>query len=178
MSRKPFALLTVLLLAFAAAALGACGSTAKLLPADTATRLDDKLQAASDALSAGDCARAEQAVADAQGIFAALPTAVDARLRARLGEGLASVARTVPQQCDAGATPSPPPTTSTGTTATTGPTTTETTATQPPTTDTTPPPTDTTPTTPTTTPTPTSTTPAPPTGGVSPDGGTTTGKTP
>ena len=186
MRPTPFALLLVLLVGFAAAGLSACGTTAKLLPAGSATRLDDQLQAAGDALSAGNCAQAQQALTDAQATFASLPSSVDQRLSARLRDGLDHVAATLPTQCAAGTTTAAP----TGvTTGTTGPadttTTTETTTTDTTTDTTTTQPTDTLPTVPTTptSPTPTTTTPPPPTGGVSPDAGTgagttSTGKTP
>ena len=106
----------------------------------------------------------------AQRTFASLPASVDPRLRLRVQDGLRNLAGTVPAQCREAATPDVPvvPTTDSTTDSTTDTTTTDTT------TDTVT--TDTTTTAPTTTTTPT--TPPPPVGGITPEGGTTTGTTP
>lgn len=156
------ALLATAALGLGAVATAGCGSSQKLIPVNAATTMDDQLQRAADATSAGDCQTALAALAAAQKTFIRLPVTVDLRLRRRIQSGLAGLAQTLPVDCAAAALPAAPTTPTTGTTGTTGTTTTDTTTT------------DTTPTTTTTTPTTT----APPVGGVSPEGGTTTGTTP
>jgi hypothetical protein len=166
----PAALLAVAL----SVGLAACGSSSKLLPAGDAAAMDNALANVADATSAGDCPRATQALREAQQAYARLPASVDPALSARIREGLARLANSVPNQCraanlPAGSGPSTgtsatAPTSSSTTTTTTGTTTTTT----PTTTTTTP---TTTTTTPTTTTTQTGTTGNP--GGVSPDQTTT-----
>lgn len=160
MRRAPTALLAVL--ALAAGAATGCGGSARLLPAEQATRLDDQLQHAADRTLAGDCQGAMDALRDAQRTTATLPATIDPRLRDRIVRGLGSLTSTIPRDCRTATTPEPVTTdTTTDTTAATTDTTTDTTTT---TTDTTPTTTTTTPTTTTTAPTTTT-----PVGGVSPD---------
>ena len=162
------ALLAILALGLGAAGLSGCADNTRLIPARQANALDDQLQQTSEKTLAGDCAGALASLADANRTAATLPASVDLRLRLRIQDGLRSLASTVPLQCKEAGT--------SGTTTTTGSTTASTTdTTTPSTTDTT------TPTTTTTTPTTTTTTPtttAPPVGGISPEGGTTTGAAP
>jgi hypothetical protein len=169
MLRRPAAPVLVLL---ASAALGACGSGAALIPANTAMSLDEALQHVRDATAAGNCRTANANLERARTLARTLPATVDERLRTRLNSGIAQLTRTVPDQCSAAAdrTPTTPSTSTTpSTTTTTAPTTTSTTTTQPTTTTTQP-------TTTTTTPT-TTTQPTGPNGGISPDQPT-TGTTP
>ena len=153
MLRRPAALALVLL---ASAALGACGSGAALIPANTAMSLDEALQQVRDATTAGNCRTAHASLERARTLARTLPATVDERLRARLTSGLAQLARTVPDQCSAAADRTP----SGSSTSTTTPSTTTTTA--PSTTTTTTQPT-------TTTTAPTTTTMTGPNGGISPD---------
>ncbi len=154
---------TGLALAAAAAAAGGCAGGEQLIPADQARSLDSTLQQVADATRAGECRRALNELAAAQRIYADLPDTLDARLAARIKQGLDQLARTVPTQCaDVPQTPTrPSTTTTTQATTTTGPTTTTTTTTTPTTTTTTP-----TSTTTPTTPTGTGTT---PNGGIAPE---------
>ncbi len=173
MHRYPIALLLAVVLGVLSAGLVACGNSSKLLPAGDAAAMDNALANVSDATAAGDCAKATSALHDAQQAYASLPASVDPLLSARIRDGLAQLANTVPDQCKAtSATPAPPVTsTSTGTSTTSTPTTTTTTTTTPTTTTTTP-------TTTTTSPTTTQTTPTTPgnPGGASPDQATTGAK--
>lgn len=154
------ALVVAALLGLAVPFLAACGGSDKLLPADQATALDQALQQVADGTASGDCQAAVAALKTAQNAYADLPSSTDPRLKARLGDGIAQLAKTVPTQCRANK-PQTTTTTAPTTSTTTTPTTTSTTTT--PTTTTT-----TTPTTTTTTPTTTTTTENP--GGISPDG--------
>ncbi len=170
MSRLPIALLLALALS---GGLAACGGSSKLLPANSASAMDNALANVADATAAGDCAKATSALRDAQQAYAGLPASVSPALTARIRQGLNQLANTVPTQCRTATTPvTPGPSSSTTTTtnSTSTPTTTTTTTTTPTTTTTTTTPT----TTPTTTTTPTSTSSNP--GGVSPDQTTTGAK--
>ena len=162
MLRRPAALALVLL---ASAALGACGSGAALIPANTAMSLDEALQQVRDATTAGNCRTAHASLERARTLARTLPATVDERLRARLTSGLAQLARTVPDQCSAAADRTP----SGSSTSTTTPSTTTTTAPSTTTTTTAPSTTTTTTQPPTTTTAPTTTTMTGPNGGISPD---------
>lgn len=159
------ALAAAALLGLAIPFLAACGGSDRLLPADQASSLDEALQQVSDNTANGDCGAAIAALRSAQNAYADLPDSIAPKLKARLGEGIAQLARTVPQQCRAN---KPQTTTTTNTTTSEPPTTTSTTT---PTT-TTSTSTTTQPTTTTTTPTTTGTTEDP--GGISPEGTPTT----
>lgn len=134
-----------------AVAVASCGSAAGLIPAGNAGPLQSDFDAVAQAVAAGDCTAASQAVAKAQQDLGNLPSTVDAKLRADLTQGVQRLANTAGTQCHQQ--------TQTTTTTTTTPTTTATTTT--PTTTATTPTTTTTTTTPTTT-TPTTTTSKPP----------------
>jgi hypothetical protein len=82
-----------------AVALAGCGSGEGLLPADQAAELDAALGRVSEATAGGDCDRALRELGSAQTIYARLPRATDAALLGRIRDGLAQLARTVPNQC-------------------------------------------------------------------------------
>ncbi|HEY5142540.1 MAG TPA: hypothetical protein VII98_03480 [Solirubrobacteraceae bacterium] len=172
--RHHLALLLALALGALSAGLVACGSSSKLLPANDAAAMDNALANVSDATAAGDCAKAVSALHDAQQAYASLPASVDAQLSARIRQGLAALASTVPTQCKGATTPAPTPTPSTTGSSTATPTTTTGTTTTTTTTPTTTTSTGTT--TTTTSPTTTSTTTPTNPGGVSPDQTTTGAK--
>jgi len=147
-----------------------CGDTAGLIPESDAQSILTGLDRLEQQIDDGDCDNVPATVADLQEQVSELPRSVDARLRARIEEGLANLATLAPRDClDQKLT-----TTTTTTTTTTATTTTTTTPTQTtPTQTQTPPqpvPTPTQTQTPTQ-PTPTPTTPTPPSGGggTSPD---------
>jgi len=172
--QRTFPLLTVVIAVAVLSGAAGCGNSDKLLPADQASTLDTALQQVADATGAGDCQQAQDALQNAQQAYAKLPASVDARLTARLKQGLQQLVVTVGPQCKAIAEQAKPVTTTTATTpgTTTAPTMTTTNST---TTTTTQPTTTTTNSTTTTTTQPTTTSTGP-NGGVSP-GQTTTGAT-
>ena len=146
----PFLLAAVM--GVAAAALVACGSSdsrSDLIPQSSAGRLNSALSDLRRAVDAGECTAAARALARARGILVTLPPSVDARLVARLRQGLDNLDNIAPRECGQNATESTPtttestptttethtrpttpthttttPTTTTGTTTTTTPTTT------------------------------------------------------
>jgi hypothetical protein len=148
--RRAMRLATVLLLAaalgLASAFLVACGDRNNLIPRNDAAGIVSDLDSAKTDFSAQECRLAFADLARAKSKAAALPSSVDAKLRANVRENLLVVDGRVHQQCGKGQTTT---TTSTATTPTA--TTPTTTATTPPTTTTTAPP----PTTTTTAPPPT-----------------------
>jgi hypothetical protein len=159
------ALVLALLLGLAVPFLAACGGgDAGLIPAQEASALDVALEQVGDATGSGDCAAANSALRSAQNAFANLPDSTDPRLRERIGDGIAQLARTVPRECRENRPQTTTTTTDTQPTepTTTEPTTTTTTTTEPTTTTTTTQPT-------TTTTAPTTTSPPEDPGGISPD---------
>jgi cell division septation protein DedD len=170
--RTALPFLLALVLGVAAAALVACGSSGssrrQFIPDRSAQRMSDALGDVRSAVDAGDCTKAEQALARARGVLVNLPSSVSDRLVARLRQGLDNLETIAPDECAKNRAQTqtqttettPPVTTATETTPTTTTSTTPTT-----TTSTTP--TTTTSTTPTTTTTPptTTTTPADASGG-------------
>jgi cell division septation protein DedD len=162
--RRPVAIVLAAVLGTLAALATACGQDQSgLLPRTRAERLLSALDRTERAVQAGDCTRAQRALADLQTRIDNLPGSVDRDLRTRLQQGAGRLSGQVPQDCQA----NQPTTTTTTETTPTDTTPTDTTPTDTTPTDTTP--TDTTPTdtTPTdTTPTDTTTTqPAPGDGG-------------
>ena len=148
------ALVLAVLLGLLAAFAAACGGENEgLLTSGKAESLKGSLDDLDEAVAAGRCERAREALAKIQASIETLPPETERRLRRRLEDGAANLAQVAPQECTENRTDTEP-----DTTTTTTPTTTETVP--PATTDTTP--TQTTPTTPTTT-TPTTTTPTTPT---------------
>ena len=148
--RLPTVLLLAAALGLASAFLVACGDRNNLIPRGDAAGIVSDLDSAKTDFAAQECRRAFADLARAKSKGAALPSSVDARLRANLRENLLVVDARVTQQCGKGQPTTP--TTSTATTPTA--TTPTTTATTPPTTTTTAPP-----------PTTTTTAPPPTTGG-------------
>jgi hypothetical protein len=141
MSSYPRALplLAALLLGLCSAFLVACGTgTKRGVPPANAQQLRSDLTALASAVNAGQCAKAQAAVAKVKGDILQLPSSVNQRLRDRLAKGADNLATRAPAECAQNAQTSPSETTPTDTT----PTTTDTTPT-----DTTPTTTDTTPTT-------------------------------
>jgi cytoskeletal protein RodZ len=135
-------------LGVAAALLVACGSGgANLIPVANAGPLQNDFNAIANDVANGNCTATANDLQRAQSDAGSLPSTVDPRLRSRINQGLADLARTAPTECAKN---------STSTQTTTATTTTQTTSTQ--TTTTAPPPTTTTTST-TTTPTSTTTTP-------------------
>lgn len=162
--------LLALLVGAAAALAAGCGDRSNLLPPAHASKLSDQLDAVREAVNAGDCTAAGQALARADATLDRVPSTVSRALRTRMRDGLDQLRTTVPRDCRAPET-TETQTTETATQTTETPTTAipETTA-APETTTAAP-----APTTPTPTPTPTTTTPVPPTsstpdtGGAAPD---------
>jgi cytoskeletal protein RodZ len=136
-------------LGVAAALLVACGSGgANLIPVANAGPLQNDFNAIANDVANGSCTATMNDLQRAQSDAASLPSTVDPRLRSRINQGLADLARTAPTECAKNSTSTQTttaPTTSTQTTSTqttTAPPTTTTTApttTAPPTTTTAPP---------------------------------------
>jgi hypothetical protein len=142
--RRPIRFLSAAVLGAGAAVLVSCGSSgAGLIPAQNAGPLRHDFQAVEAAAKAGNgnCASTEAALATTESDYHALPSSVDAGLRARLEEGishlhdraLALCAEPLGQATTTGestsTTKSPPP--SSTTTTETSPTSTSTTQTTP-----------------------------------------------
>jgi hypothetical protein len=130
-------LLVALLLGVACAVVVACGDDGDegLLSSARAERLDRRLDAVADAVSASDCEQAAAAVRRLQDEVAGLPQATDPELVDRLQEGVDNLRTQAGEECqdqtDTTTTETAPPPTDT--------TTTETTETAPPPTETAPP---------------------------------------
>lgn len=166
--------IAALALGFACAALAACGGDRSgLLPSRDAGRLEADLDALQNAVSAGECGQVNIALQRLRNDLVQIPATVDRDLRERINDGVATLVRQAPEECQAQAAEEQPTDTTTDTTDTQTDTTT--TETQPTTTETdTPTDTTTTGTTPTdTTTTETVPPPAEDTGGTgAPQGGT------
>lgn len=166
---RTFSLLAALLLGAACAVLMACGGSGSddLIPDQQAATMIDQLDAIQSAVARGRCSGVDNEVAALQGQINDLSGGVNARLRARLQQGVNNLADVAPGTClerQQTATQ----------TITTPTTTTETTPTETTTTETTTTPTDTVPTTPETVPTTPETTPTiPQTTPTTPQGGAT-----
>lgn len=180
MVRAPLPHLCALLAGAAAALAVGCGNRSHLIPASDASSLKDQLAAIQQAVAAGDCTAARDALDHASTAAHGLPRSVDRRLRQRIHLGIAQLRQDVPVDCQQAQTATVDTTTTTVPTVTvpTETTTTETTATETTTTEV-----PTTPTTTPTTPTTVPTTPAPApaaAGGTSTDtgGASATGATP
>ena len=87
------------ILALAGGLLAGCGGSGDLIPASRAADLRTELDAVKTAVDNGNCDAAGQAVARARGDVLNLPASVDQDLRARLQEGVDSLARLVPSEC-------------------------------------------------------------------------------
>ena len=152
--RRIAAALGAALAGAAAAALVACGSSAKLIPVSAAGPLKDDFEAVAQAAAQGEgsCAATEAALLKTEQDFAALPQSLDSGLRSRLRQGITNLRNRALAECASATTTATTATTPNTTTTSTTPTTptTETTTTTTPTQTTT---TETTPTQ-TTTPTP------------------------
>ncbi|WP_187369383.1 hypothetical protein [Baekduia soli] len=148
--RRALPHLTALACGVAAALTVGCGDRSNLVPSSDAASLKNQLADIRQAVDAGDCAAAADALRQARATALGLPAGVDRRLRQRINQGIKALQDTVPTDCAAARTQ-----TETQTTPTTTETTPTVTATTP--TDTTPTVTQTTPTV--TTPTVTQTTP-------------------
>ena len=119
-------LLLALALGGATAFLISCGGSDRshLIPSADANDLNSALDQVAAATKAGDCTAAGQALSRAQGVLVRLPASVDSRLKQRLQDGIASLRRHVPSQCQkttstqATTTQAPPVTTATQTTQT------------------------------------------------------------
>ncbi len=178
--RRAFVLLSSLLLGAACAVLVACGggSGDGLIPARQASSMQDQLDRIDAAVRDGSCADVGDDVAALQREINDLSSRVDARLRARLQQGVNHLADIAPTRClerraaqQTTTTQTQDQTTQSQTTPTTTQEQTVPTETAPTDTTTTPPPTATTP-PPTTTQPPTTTSTTPPGGATAPDTGT------
>jgi hypothetical protein len=142
--RRRLAAVVAGLLGFASPVLiAACGGDERLIPGDSAERLQSSLDDVRSSVAAGDCDRASQALLSAQDEAARLPSTVDPRLRRRLISGVGRLTRLSEGECRDNARTTPTETTTTPTITTTTTTTTApppTTTTAPPTTTTEPPP--------------------------------------
>jgi hypothetical protein len=160
--RTPISMTLALVLGVACSMLVACGGNTKtvgLIPGDRADKINTDLDKIRSAVDAGKCAQAARALRGLQFQLSKLPAKTDPRLRVRLEQGAANLARRIPGDCAANTqTTETTPTVTTQTQTVTTQTETTTVPTTPPTTTV---PTTTTPaTTPTTTvPTETTTTP-------------------
>lgn len=130
--RSVLPFLLALLLGAGAAGLVACGddSSAGLLPASDAEGILRELDAARDALAAGECTRAAQAVDRARQAVESLPRSVDDRLVRRIDQGIAELDRQIVPDCEAQTQEETVPTTTTVVPETTTTTETQTTETQ------------------------------------------------
>jgi hypothetical protein len=168
-------LLVAVVLGFACAAVVACGGDRSgLLPSSNAERLQADLDNLENVVQSGSCDQVSTALQRLQDDLVQVPSTVDVELRNRIQEGVATLLRQAPEECQARAADDEPTDTTTETTDTETQTTTTETETTTTETDTTPTDTTTTETTPTDT-TPTETTPPPTegTGGAGvPPGGT------
>jgi hypothetical protein len=162
--RRRLAAVVAGMLGFASPVLiAACGGDERLIPGDSAGRLQSGLDDVRSAVAAGDCDGASQALRSAQDEAAALPSTVDPRLRRELIDGIGRLSKVAAPECRENARTTTTETTTTQTTTTTVPQTT--TTAPPPTTTTAPPPTTTEPPPPTTTEPPAESVPPETTGG-------------
>ncbi|HEU4979140.1 MAG TPA: hypothetical protein VFT42_09625 [Solirubrobacteraceae bacterium] len=145
---RPVPYVAAAILGVAASVAVGCGTTNRhLIPSGASGALQNDFQRVANAVDAGHCQAAAQAVQDAYNDYANLPTTVDPRLRRRLKDGIDNLARRAPAQCTQAQTQpqtvttettttqtetTPPPTTTTQTQTTTTPTTTTGTTTTPP----------------------------------------------
>ena len=131
MTRLALPRLALALGAAVAVGLVSCGTRDEkgLLPGNNAQQILDNLDQVKADAQSGDCSSASLEVATVQDEINALPTTVDAQLRARLSDGAQRLADVVnsPGACETTAA-----TTTTSTTAPTTPATTPTTPTTPP----------------------------------------------
>ena len=106
------------ILGFAAAFAVACGSSGNgLLSSDQSSSIAAQLTAVQAAVDAGHCARAESASRKLTNAVSDLPSGVNQKLTANLGQGAATVAQLAAKQCASGQqTTSTPTVTSTTTT--------------------------------------------------------------
>jgi hypothetical protein len=86
-------------LGLAAALLVACGDTSGLIPSDDASQINQNIDAAAEASSDGRCSRSQSAVNRALAHVDQLPSSVDARLKARLVEGLRKLEAEAAVEC-------------------------------------------------------------------------------
>jgi hypothetical protein len=173
--RAPLPHLCALLAGATAALAVGCGDRSHLVPVDDAQTLKDRLAAVQQAVDAGNCDQAEQALNRASDAAQNLDAnEVDRRLRRRILDGIQQLRETVRPDCEDAQTETVDTTTTETVTTDTVPTeTTETTETVQPTTTVTTPDTTTTPTT--TTPTTTTSQPQTTPDGTSPETGGTEG---
>jgi hypothetical protein len=101
--------------------LAACGSSAGLIPADSAAILHDDLANIQLAFSTPNCTLASAYVAKATDDFYNLPQSIDAKLLTQLQDAMIAVARDAQRQCHT-STATSGPTSTTGASAATGPT--------------------------------------------------------
>jgi hypothetical protein len=143
--------LSALFCGVAAALAVGCGDRSHLVPSDDAQALKSSLAQVQQAVDAGDCSAASDAVQTTEREAGQLPGSVDRRLRARINQGVRQLKRRFAIDCaNNQSEPTPtestptssgtPPTTSTPPTTTTNTTTTPTTTTTTTTTTTEPPP--------------------------------------
>jgi hypothetical protein len=127
-------------LGFAAAFAVACGSSGNgLLSSDQSSSIAAQLTAVSVAVDKGHCGRAAAASRRLNNAISDLPSSVDQKLVANLGQGAATVSQLATKECASSHTTSTPTISSTSTTETTSSTpTTTTTTSAPPTSTTTP----------------------------------------
>lgn len=140
------------ILGFAAAFAVACGSSGNgLLSSDQSSSIAAQLTAVQAAVAAGHCARAQAASHKLTNVISDLPSGVNQKLFANLGQGAATVAQLAAKDCGNNQSTSTPTVTSTTATqqsttetqVTTTTSSTTTTNSPPPTTPSTPPPTQT-----------------------------------
>jgi hypothetical protein len=94
-------LLAASLLGAASAGLVACGGgDGGKIPSADASRLERRLDTIASATRSGNCDAAQAAVARASDAVVNLPDSVNARLRARLNEGLQNLRQQVSAQCE------------------------------------------------------------------------------
>jgi hypothetical protein len=93
-------LLAASLLGASSAGLVACGGGGEI-PSKDASSLERTLDTVASEARAGNCTAAQDAVAKARGVVVNLPDSVNARLRARLNDGLANLTKRVSVQCQA-----------------------------------------------------------------------------
>jgi cell division septation protein DedD len=134
------------ILGVAAAFVVACGSSGNgLLSSDQSSSIAAQLTSISVAVDKGRCVKASAASRRLNNEISGLPSSVDQKLVANLGQGAATVSELATKQCGNHKPVTTPTVTSTSTTASSTPTQPTTTTSAPPTSTTTPPTTNTTP---------------------------------
>jgi hypothetical protein len=125
-------------LGFAAALLAACGGSSGLLSGSQANNLNASLDQLSNAVDAGQCGAAANAVTTFSNAVVDLPPSVSATLTHNLEQGASTVAQLAAKDCQTASSTTSSTTTSSSTTTTSTPTSTSTTTSTPTTTTSTP----------------------------------------